>query len=530
MKAFPRTTLDAQPAQSHVQHTVLNGELVPWTGPTMEVYSPSMIDGPDGPQRVCLGTIPRMDSAASLLALDAAEQAFENGLGAWPSASMATRVEAVEAFIKAMVAVREDVVNLLMWEIGKVRPDAEKEFDRTVDYLRDTIQSVKAMEREAIHFREEGGFLAQVRRVPLGVALIMGPYNYPLNETFTTLFPALLMGNTVVFKPAKYGVLLITPLMEAFSKCFPAGVVNIILGRGRETVSAIMETGRIHTMAFIGTHKGASDLKRLHPHPHRLRAVLGLDAKNPGIVLGDANLELATSQALAGSLSFNGQRCTALKILWVQKGIHDAFVEKLAAGIESLPWGLPWENGSKITALPEDGKTAYLDGLVQDALSKGAKIANPSGGQFDATFFAPTLLTGVTKEMRIYHEEQFGPVVPVVAFENFQEPIQYGVESPYGQQVSLFTQNPAALGRLVDVFVQQVGRVNINSQCQRGPDTFPFNGRKDSAEGTLSVYDALRAFSIRSLVTFPTSSDQKSLVTDVLSQRSSQFLSTDFYL
>ncbi len=132
--------------------------------------------------------------------------------------------------------------------------------------------------------------------------------------------------------------------------------------------------------------------------------------------------------------------------------------------------------------------------------------------------------------MRIYHEEQFGPVVPVVAFEDIQEPIQYGVESPYGQQVSLFTQNPAALGRLVDVFVQQVGRVNINSQCQRGPDTFPFNGRKDSAEGTLSVYDALRAFSIRSLVTFPTSSDQKSLVTDVLSQRSSQFLSTDFYL
>jgi len=82
MKAFPRTTLDAQPAQSHVPHTVLDGKLVPWAGPSMEVYSPSMIEGPDGPQRVCLGTIPRMDSAASLLALDAAEQAFDNGLGA----------------------------------------------------------------------------------------------------------------------------------------------------------------------------------------------------------------------------------------------------------------------------------------------------------------------------------------------------------------------------------------------------------------------------------------------------------------
>ena len=100
----------------------------------------------------------------------------------------------------------------------------------------------------------------------------------------------------------------------------------------------------------------------------------------------------------------------------------------------------------------------------------------------------------------------------------------------HGQQVSLFTQNPEALGTLVDVFVQQVGRVNINAQCQRGPDTFPFNGRKDSAEGTLSVYDALRAFSIRSLVTFASQGEQKALVSEVLSHRSSQFLSTDFYL
>jgi len=496
----------------------------------MEVHSPFMVEGPEGPERTCLGTIPRMDAAASLRALEAAEKAFGHGLGDWPSASMATRVEAVEAFIQAMLAVREEVVQLLMWEIGKVLSDAEKEFDRTVDYLRDTIQSVKAMEREAIHFREEGGFLAQVRRVPLGVALIMGPYNYPLNETFTTLFPALLMGNTVVFKPAKYGVLLITPLMEAFASCFPPGVINVILGRGRETVSAIMETGRIHTMAFIGTHKGASDLKRLHPHPHRLRAVLGLDAKNPGIVLDDANLELTVSQVLAGSLSFNGQRCTALKILWVQQGIHDQFVSKLAEGIEQLPWGLPWEAGTKITALPEDGKTTYLHELVQDALTHGAQIANPSGGTYDATFYAPTLLTGVTPAMRIYHEEQFGPVVPVVAFTDLQSPIHYGVNSPFGQQVSLFTQNPEALGTLVDVFVQQVGRVNINAQCQRGPDTFPFNGRKDSAEGTLSVYDALRAFSIRSLVTFASQGEQKALVSEVLSHRSSQFLSTDFYL
>ncbi|MDZ7646786.1 MAG: aldehyde dehydrogenase family protein [Cytophagales bacterium] len=112
----------------------------------------------------------------------------------------------------------------------------------------------------------------------LGVALCMGPYNYPLNETFSTLFPALIMGNTVVFKPAKYGVLLIRPLLEAFQQCFPAGVINIIYGRGRETVGSLMETGKLDVFGFIRNQiKEPIELKKLHPKPHRkLKAILGL--------------------------------------------------------------------------------------------------------------------------------------------------------------------------------------------------------------------------------------------------------------
>jgi glyceraldehyde-3-phosphate dehydrogenase (NADP+) len=101
----------------------------------------------------------------------------------------------------------------------------------------------------------------------MGVALCMGPYNYPLNETFTTLIPALIMGNTVVFKPAKLGVLLIRPLLEAFRDSFPAGVINVIYGSGRETVSALMASGKIDIFAFIGTNKAASDLKNCIQNP-----------------------------------------------------------------------------------------------------------------------------------------------------------------------------------------------------------------------------------------------------------------------
>ena len=120
-----------------------------------------------------------------------------------------------------------------MWEIGKNHTDSQKEFDRTVDYIYDTIEAYKKIDRDSAKFQKHSGINAHIRRGPLGVVLCLGPYNYPLNETFCLLIPALIMGNTVIFKPAKHGVLLISPLMEAFKKHFPPGVVNILFGRGR---------------------------------------------------------------------------------------------------------------------------------------------------------------------------------------------------------------------------------------------------------------------------------------------------------
>lgn len=132
--------------------------------------------------------------------------------------------------------------------------------------------------------------------------------------------------------------------------------------------------------------------------------------------------------------------------------------------------------------------------------------------------------------MRLYHEEQFGPVVPVLPFSTTDTPIRYIVDSPYGQQVSVFGQDPASLSALIDPLVNQVCRVNINSQCQRGPDIFPFTGRKDSAVGTLSVSDALRTFSIRTLVAARDLPENKALISTIVRERRSNFLSTDFIL
>jgi glyceraldehyde-3-phosphate dehydrogenase (NADP+) len=509
---------------------LIDGELKLWQGNLNPVASPVFTRQGEKFEQKIIGSTPLLTSKESLEALDAAVRAYDMGSGAWPTMSVQERIDHVENFLVAMRKTRNEVVKLLMWEIGKTLKDSEKEFDRTIDYIVDTIKAYKDLDRNSAKLLEEQGFMAQIRRVPLGVALCMGPYNYPLNETFTTLFPALIMGNTVVFKPAKYGVLLIRPLLEAFRDSFPTGVINIIYGRGRETVGALMETGKVDVFAFIGTNKGANDLKKLHPKPHRLRAILGLDAKNPAIVLADADLDNAVSECITGSLSFNGQRCTALKIIFVHKSIVDTFIKKFNEAVKKLKPGVPWDNGVGLTPLPEPGKVEYLQELVEDAKKHGAKIMNEGGGETAHTFFYPAVLYPVNEKMRVYNEEQFGPIVPIASYDRDEEVIEYVVNSNFGQQVSLFGQESKPLARMMDALVNQVGRINLNAQSQRGPDSFPFNGRKDSAEGTLSIADALRVFSIRTLVATKTTDSNKQILSNIIKNRESAFLSTDYII
>jgi glyceraldehyde-3-phosphate dehydrogenase (NADP+) len=507
---------------------LVEGELKMWTGELAPVVSPVFVKESSDYTQQIIGSTPLLTAAEAMKALDAAVKAHDLGKGEWPMMSVADRITHVETFLARMREKRNEVVKLLMWEIGKPLKDSEKEFDRTCDYIVDTIKALKDADRNSAKIVEEQGFMAQIRRVPLGVALCMGPYNYPLNETFTTLIPALIMGNTVVFKPAKYGVLLIRPLLEAFRDSFPKGVINIIYGKGRETVGSLMESGRLDVFAFIGTNKGANDLKKLHPKPHRLKAILGLDAKNPAIVLPDADLNVTIAECIMGSLSFNGQRCTALKILYVHRSIVDAFIEKFNEAVKKLKPGMPWDNGVNITPLPEPGKAKYLTELVEDAKKHGAKIMNEYGGETNQTFFYPAVLYPVNDKMRIYYEEQFGPVVPIVPYDDVEEPMHYVINSNFGQQVSIFGNDSKTIAKLIDIFSNQVGRINLNTQSQRGPDSFPFNGRKDSAEGTLSVQDALRVFSIRTLVASKTTEENKQLISTIIKNRESLFLSTEY--
>ena len=239
---------------------------------------------------------------------------------------------------------------------------------------------------------------------------------------------------------------------------------------------------------------------------------------------------MAIQECVTGSLSFNGQRCTALKIIYVHEAIAAEFNKRFSEKVDALAFGNPWEKDVFLTPLPEKDKPAYIQELIKDAQNKGATIINIKGGQHSENYIFPAVLFPINKKMRVYHEEQFGPVVPVLTFKNIQEPLNDMAESNYGQPVSVFGSEVKTLAPLIDSLVNLVCRVNLNSAAQRGPDVYPFTGRKDSAVATLSVHDALRSFSIRTFLASKDTSYNNAILKELLDKKTSNFINTDYIL
>lgn len=491
----------SQPPEDTALTLLIGGRLSKWEGPRAEIRSAVCVREPGGALRpVDMGPSAQAGAAQGIEAVRAASQAWAGGRGDWPRASVKTRIACTLDFVTRIRPLRERVARALMWEVGKSYADSLVEFDRTLRYIEETVETVRGLERDGAVLVHAEGFAARIRRAPLGVALCMGPYNYAINEVFTTVIPALIMGNPVVMKTPRYGVLSNAILAPALAESFPPGVVNLVIGEGATLVGPMMESGLVDVLAFIGSAKVAGMLQRQHPRPYRLRSVLGLGAKNPAIVLEDADLDQATREIVSGALTFGGQRCTAIKHVFVARRVADALLSRLSAAIEALKIGMPWEDGVAITPMPDPQHPSYLEGLVHDARMHGAQIVNPGGGEWAGTLFRPALVYPVAPEALLYRVEQFGPVVPVTPFDRVEEALDAVDRAEVGQQAAIFGRDPGIIGPMIDHLANMVCRVNLNTQCRRGPDAFPFTGRKDSALGTLSIFDALRTFSIRSLV------------------------------
>jgi glyceraldehyde-3-phosphate dehydrogenase (NADP+) len=484
------------------------GKKSEWTGATTTVTSPIYDTATSA--RAIIGTLPDMAESDAVEAVEAAAAAWDKGQGVWPQMSLSSRIAAIENLVTELGKVRSSMVNALIWEIAKSSKDAAAEFDRTIVFIKAAIAELKkdpTIGQGFSQWSEVSGFGVKTRRGPIGVMLGLAPFNYPLNEMYAMLIPALLMGNVAVLKLPAIGGLVHVLTADAIAAALPAGVVNFVSGAGRKTMGPIMATGLVDVLGFIGGTRGADALIKAHPAPHRLKVFAQLEGKNMGIVLPDADLEVAASACVTGALSYNGQRCTAVKLIMVHDSVADAFMQKLLPKVAALKVGLPWEGGVNITPLPEPTKPGVLADLIADATSKGADLVNADigGGELRGALYTPAVVDRVDPSMRLFVEEQFGPCVPVARFTDVSE-VQAGLKASWnGQQASIFTSSSEAAAPLVDTLSSIVGRININAQCGRSPDVVPFSGRRSSAMGTMSVAEALRSFSIETVVAYPTS-------------------------
>lgn len=410
----------------------------------------------------------------------------------WNETPIRDRAEILREAAKLMIKWSKPLGSLLMREIGKPIKSGISEITRTADIFNATADSASQISGETIMGDVFKGFtretISMTYRVPLGVVLCIGPFNYPFNLTGSKIAPALLAGNSVVMKPPTQGAL--TPLhfgiiLEKVG--VPPGVFNIITGRGSEIGDYLTAHPKIDMISFTGSSETGKHLAKMAGMKPLL---LELGGKDAAIVLNDANLDLVVNAIISGAFSFSGQRCTAVKRVLPMPNIADILVENVTEATLKLNVGDPAKN-NLIGPLISSKQCDYVQGLIDDALAKGATLK--CGNKREGNIMWPTILDHVTTDMRVAWEEPFGPILPFIRVYSAEEAIQISNQSEYGLQGMVFTENIDLAFNIAQEL--EVGSVQINGKSSRGPDHFPFLGTKSSGLGTQGIKYSIEAMS-----------------------------------
>lgn len=428
-----------------------------------------------------LGTVPAMTKQQVDEKLEEARKAFKE----WKEIPLFEKADRINKVADLLMEHIDELSALLMKEIAKDEKSARSEVSRTADFIRFTTDIAKSMQGETIQSDRFPGFsqdkISMVTRVPLGVVLAISPFNYPVNLAASKIAPALVGGNTVVFKPATQGSLSGVYLANLFYKAgIPEGVLSVITGKGSEIGDYVVTHKGVDFINFTGSTevgKHISEITSMVP------VMMELGGKDAAIVLKDADLDLAAKNIVAGGYSYSGQRCTAVKRILADETIADSLIEKMKVLVEQLKTGNPSEKDVTIVPLISEKAADFVCGLIEDALNKGATLI--TGGKRSGNLITPTLFDNVTTDMRIAWEEPFGPVLPVMRVKTVEEAIKIANESDYGLQSAVFTQNINDAFSVADKL--EVGTVQINNKTERGPDHFPFLGVKSSGLGTQGI-------------------------------------------
>jgi len=477
-----------------VVHAVIDGERVP-----SETRAPR--ENPTRPSEV-VGYAPVNTKEDAVRAIEAASAAFRS----WKWTAVEDRVARMRRAIDKLKAATPELARLLSLEHGKPLYDAEGEFAVSfmwMEYACDQVQDV-LKPKEQKH--ERGRTI--VTNDPIGVVSAITPWNYPISLSTIKIAPALLAGNTMVLKPSPYAPLAVSRVVELIASEFPPGVLNLVHG---ETDVGVELTSHpsVAKIAFTGGTKTAKHIMKAASETIK-KMTLELGGNDAAIVLKsfDPRDERAMRRMVISNFLTAGQICMIAKRVYVHRSIYDEFVKAyVAAANKWIRVGDPFDKDVTIGPLNNDGQRKYVQGLIDDAKSRGAEVV-PLGRVLhpelfeQGYFMQPTLVLGCDYNDPIVVEEQFGPTVPVLTFDDEDQVVELHNESIYGLTSSVWGNEEEAvrLARRIEA-----GTTMINTAAVQGLDVrFPFGGVKQSGVGREYGVEGILSYTETHVINVPT--------------------------
>lgn len=427
--------------------------------------------------------------------IDAAIERARDAQRGWEATPLNVRVKIMHLAADWIRHFEDYLVSLLVREIGKSTAEAKSEIKRTAeltDYFAEEAQSLRGETLDSDNFPGyEKGRIAVVERVAHGVVLAIAPFNYPVNLAGSKIAPALLMGNSVVFKPPTQGGISGVHLARIFEKSgIPPGVITCVTGGGGEIGDYLVSHPAVSMVAFTGSSDTGMTIAGKAPMKPLLFECGG---NNATVVLPDADMNLTAREIVKGGFSYSGQRCTAIKYVIAPQGVLDTLLPVVNKQMEELVhMGDPRSPETKLVGPVISSRAAGdIEQAINDAVSEGATVV--TGGKRDGNYIEPTILTNVKPDAKILKTEVFGPVVSFVSVESMEQAAALINSQRFGLQACVFTKDEGTGLKFAQGL--NVGSVQVNGSPQRGPDHFPFLGVKQSGVGVQGVRYSLEAMS-----------------------------------
>lgn len=413
----------------------------------------------------------------------------------WEATPLNQRVKCMHLAADWIRHFEEYLTTLLAKEIGKTTDEAKSEIKRTadlIDYYADEAQSMRGETLDSDNFPGyDKGRIGLIERVAWGTVLAIAPFNYPVNLSASKIAPALLMGNSVVFKPPTQGGISALHLAQIFIKAgVPEGVMTTLTGTGADIGDYLVSHKGVDLVTFTGSSDTGEAIAR---NAGMKPLVFECGGNNPALVLPDADMNLAAREIIKGAFSYAGQRCTAIKYVL---GMRDTLESLESLIMKQLPelvhMGDPRSPDTKMVGpVISVAAAERIYGLIDETVKAGAKVV--VGGKRTNAYIEPTILSGVRPEMPAVAQEVFGPVVSFITVNDISEAVGIINASRFGLQASVFTKDEGS--GIVVAKQLNVGTVQINGSPQRGPDHFPFLGVKRSGLGVQGVRYSLEEMS-----------------------------------